>query len=194
MEALVVTIGRLREAAGPDWSPQEVSLAYRSREGLPEIEHFAGSRISRGTGETFFTMPRAMIGLRFPSGSGDHVAPRDPESPAAQPLPEDFAGLVQFQIECLLSDRALRVDTLAETLGVSSRSLQRNLAEQGLSYSQILTEARIRRAAFWLEKTNKTIAEIAFDLCYTDASNFTRAFRLHTGVAPQTFRENAKWT
>lgn len=194
METLVVTIGRLREAAGPDWSPKEVSLAYRTGESLPAIEYFAGSRISRGTGETYFTIPRAIMGLRFTPTRSRSVAPADPGSPATHPLPEGLADLVQLQIKCLLSDRALQIDTVAETLCMSSRSLQRNLAKQGLSYSQILTEARIRRAAYWLETTDKTIAEIAFDLCYTDASNFTRAFRLQTGVPPQTFRENGKRT
>jgi len=189
-ETMVVTISKLREAAGSGWSPREVSLAYRTREGLPDIDLFAGSRILRGTGETYFTMPRAMMGLRFPGGRGSPA--RDLESPAARSLPEDLGGLVQLQIECLLSNRALQIDTVAETLAMSTRSLQRVLARQGLTYSQLLAETRVRQAAHWLENTDKPIAEIAFDLCYTDASNFTRAFRLQTGVPPQMFRERAR--
>jgi AraC-like DNA-binding protein len=36
------------------------------------------------------------------------------------------------------------------------------------------------------------VSEIAFDLGYTDASNFSRAFRAKTGVSPTTFRDNLK--
>ena len=179
METLVVTIGKLREAAGRDWSPSEVSLAYRTREDVPDVDLFAGSRVLRGTRETYLTMPRAMMGLRFPGGGG--ISATDLESPAGRPLPEGLGGLVQLQIECLLSDRALQIDTVAESLAMSTRSLQRGLARQGLTYSQLLAETRMRQAAHWLESTDKPIAEIAFDLCYTDPSNFTRAFRLQTG-------------
>jgi AraC-like DNA-binding protein len=68
--------------------------------------------------------------------------------------------------------------------------LQRLLAEQGLSYSQILAEARRRLAVDWLENTDKPIGEIAFDLGYTDSSNFSRAFHREVGLTPRAFRSN----
>lgn len=193
LETLVVTIATLRGAAGRDWSPAEISLAYKSREPPPEIDLFTGSRISRGTGETYFTIPRTMMQRRFTAVNSD-IPTTNRGSPAEHPLPEDMGGLVQVQIEALLSDRTLHVDTVAESLAMSRRGLQRSLAEQGLTYSQLLTDIRVRKAAVWLENTDKTIAEIAFELGYRDASNFTRAFRRQTGVPPQAFRGNARKT
>jgi AraC-like DNA-binding protein len=73
---------------------------------------------------------------------------------------------------------------------MSKRSLQRLLAEQGLRYSQLLAKARQRLAVAWLEETGKTVGEIAFDLGYTDSSNFSRAFRLQVGMTPKAFRGN----
>jgi AraC-like DNA-binding protein len=64
------------------------------------------------------------------------------------------------------------------------------MAEQGLSYSQVLAEVRLQQAVDWLENTDKPIGEIAFDLGYTDASNFTRAFHLELGRSPQNFRDD----
>jgi AraC-like DNA-binding protein len=107
-------------------------------------------------------------------------------------LPEDLGDLVQLQIESLLSDRLFQIDTIAESLSLSRRTLQRSLAEQGLSYSQLLTDVRIRQAVRSLESTEVPIAEIAYVLGYTEASNFTRAFRRRCGVSPQAFRDNAK--
>jgi AraC-like DNA-binding protein len=49
---------------------------------------------------------------------------------------------------------------------------------------------RLRQAADWLENTDKQVEEIAFDLGYTDASNFARAFRRQSGVSPQAFRRD----
>jgi AraC-like DNA-binding protein len=70
--------------------------------------------------------------------------------------------------------------------------MQRNLAEQGLSYSQLLTDVRIRQAVCLLDSTDMPISEIAYELGYAEASNFTRAFRQRNGVAPQSFRDNGK--
>lgn len=191
MEALVVTIGKFRDVAGRDWSPRKISLAYRTREDLPDIDLFAGSWIVRGTGATYFTFPHALMGLRFPNG-GAATTTGDPGSPLARGLPQDLYGLVQLQIENLLSDQTFAIETVAETLAMRRRSLQRSLAQQGLTYSQVLAETRLRRAVDWLDNTDKPIGEIAFDLGYTDASNFTRAFRRQTGVSPQTFRHKAR--
>jgi AraC-like DNA-binding protein len=188
-ETMIGTINKLREAES-NWSPREISLAYRSAEALPVIAQFAGSRISRGTGETYFTIPRAMMGLRFPVSAPGPA--RGSEAPLWRSLPEQLGDLVELQIESLLPDRRFQVGTIAETLSMSERTLQRNLARQGLSYSQLLTEARIRRATQWLECTDMPIAEIACALGYTDASNFTRAFRRQLGVSPQTFRHSAR--
>jgi AraC-like DNA-binding protein len=107
-------------------------------------------------------------------------------------LPENLSDLVRVQIESLLSDGLFHIDTIAESLSMSRRTLQRSLAEQGLRYSQLLTDVRIRQAARSLERTQIPIAEIAYLLGYAEASNFTCAFRRRIGVSPQAFRDNAK--
>jgi len=190
MESLITTIAKLREATGSDWSPGEVSLAYRARENIPDTDLLAGSRVKQGTGETYLTIPRAIMGLRFPDG--DSMPSRDLTLSLERPLPEDLAGVVKIQIDSLLSDHSMQIDTIAESLAMNSRSLQRNLAKQGLTYSQLLSETRMRKAAMWLENSDKPIAEIASDLGYWDASNFTRAFRRQAGVPPLAFRDNAR--
>lgn len=191
LEVMAVTIAKLREAAGQDWSPSEVNFAFRTRERLPDIDLFSGSRVSRGTGTTCFTIPRALMREHFRVGNGK-APPLDSTSPGWHSLPQDVCGLVRLQIENLLSDRACQLETVAETLSTSGRSLQRRLAEQGLSFSQVLAETRIHLAASQLTDTDKPVAEIAYDLGYADSSNFTRAFRRQIGLSPQSFREAAR--
>lgn len=189
LEVLVVTIVKIRNAAGADWSPREISFAYRMREGLPEIDLFAGSRTLCGTGETYVTIPRRLLAQRFANRAGDISRP-NPAPPGEGPLPQLLGDAVRLQVDNLIPARAHQIDVVADTLAMSARSLQRRLAQEQTTFSQILMETRLRLAADFLSNTDKPIGEIAFDLGYRDASNFTRAFRRHTGVSPLAFRNN----
>ena len=136
------------------------------------------------------TIPRAIMGERF--HDSDSTLDIERAVSHERSLPKDLAGVVYYQIESLLSERAMQIDTVAESLAMNTRSLQRNLAKQGTTYSRLLSETRIRKAAMWLENSDKPIAEIALDLGYLNTSNFTRAFRRQTGVSPQFFRHNVR--
>jgi AraC-like DNA-binding protein len=184
---LAVTIANIRRFAGPHWKPTEVSFGFKPREPVP-VDVVGDARLVYRPGQTYFEFPRALLGLRL--GQGDQ---RPAAEPATAPdlLPSDLAGLAELQIASLLAGRAPSVDLIAETLGMSRRSLQRGLATLGVSYTDLLAMIRLRRAAGWLERTDKPVVQIAFDLGYTDASNFTRAFRRETGVSPTRFRETA---
>jgi AraC-like DNA-binding protein len=192
METLVPSLERCKEAAGPDWSPREIRIGYRTKTALPDIELFDGSRIVRGTGETYFTFPRTLLERRFLKVGGREHATGDSGCGLDHLLANDFGGLVRMQIESFLLNGkgTYQADAIAETLAMSKRSLQRLLAEQGLSYSQMLAEVRQRLAVDWLEKTDKPVGEIAFDLGYSDSSNFARAFHREVGMTPQVFRGN----
>lgn len=191
LEVLAFTIRQCRRAIGTDWSPREVGLAYRSRENFPEMDLFIGSRILRGTGQTYFTIPRESLARRFEVA--DTRLSAAGAEPGSQPaLPDTLAGIVSLQVESLLSNRAVLVDNVAESLGMSRRTLQRQLSGEGLTFSEVLARTRVSRAAAWLENSDKPIVEIAFDLGYRDSSNFTRAFRRVAGVPPQAFRDAAR--
>ena len=184
---LAVTIANIRRFAGPEWSPTELSFGFKPREPVP-VDVVGDPRLVYRPGQTYFEFPRALLGLRL--GQGDQRPAAGPTT-APDLLPSDLSGLVELQIASLLPGRTPPVDLIAETLGMSRRSLQRGLASLGVSYTDLLTMVRLRRAADWLERTDKPVVEIALDLGYTDASNFTRAFRRETGASPTRFRETA---
>jgi AraC-like DNA-binding protein len=78
-------------------------------------------------------------------------------------------------------------EELAEALHTSARTLKRRLKEQGTSYSQVLERARCAKAKQLLF-SGMPIAQIAAVLGYSDAANFTRAFRRWTGRTPAASR------
>ena len=79
-------------------------------------------------------------------------------------------------------------EKVATLLGMSARSLQRRLKEQGTSYVQVLRDTRRELAIGHLREQQCSVTEIAFLLGFEDASAFARAFRSWTGVTPSSFR------
>jgi len=78
---------------------------------------------------------------------------------------------------------------MARALSMSVRTLKRKLQEHGTSYTELI-EQRHRQRAFELLDAGLTVDEIAGRLGYSDAANFTRAFRRWTGQSPRAFRRN----
>lgn len=84
------------------------------------------------------------------------------------------------------------VGEIAKELNVSVRTLQRNLAQEGPNFRQLLEEVRINLVKDYLESPFVNLQELHFLLGYSDQSNFYRAFRRWFGKTPGEFREEIK--
>ena len=80
------------------------------------------------------------------------------------------------------------LDKVAVDLKLSPRTLQRRLADYGLTYTQLVDEVRFMRARKLIINQSKMV-NIASELGYTDAGSFTRAFERWTGMTPQHYRK-----
>ena len=87
-----------------------------------------------------------------------------------------------------LEDGAPPFACVAAKLGISHRTLRRRLQAEGTSYSKVLAEVRLEAAMQCLTSDNITIDEIAYQLGYTEPTNFRHAFRRWTGSPPSTYR------
>lgn len=79
-------------------------------------------------------------------------------------------------------------ETIAANLGVSIRSLQRHLREEGTSLQELKSRARLFKAEALLRRGDLPIKRIAYLTGYQDESSFSRAFRRWTGQSPADFR------
>ena len=80
------------------------------------------------------------------------------------------------------------IESVARELAVSSRTLQRQLHAEGVSFQSVLNATREQLAVHYLRQGSITNAEIAFLLGYTDVRSFNRAFRTWTGKSPSQAR------
>ncbi|HVL19399.1 MAG TPA: AraC family transcriptional regulator [Amaricoccus sp.] len=105
--------------------------------------------------------------------------------------PAGEAGLlaqVRAVIGLHLGHRTITVPMVARELGVSSRTLQRRLADEGTSLRELLNRVRVDLGRVHLRDGRASNAEIARALGYTDSTAFWRAFKAGTGRAPSSYR------
>ena len=103
---------------------------------------------------------------------------------ATTSIPERVGRL----LESVRDGRLPGIDSVAAQLGVSPRTLRRQLSAEGLKFQGILDDIRHRRSLELLRRTDLGIDDIAYRLGYSDPSNFGRAFRKWEGLSPSVWR------
>ena len=76
------------------------------------------------------------------------------------------------------------MEEIAKSLCISPRTLHRHLKAKNCNFRQIVSSLKMERARKLLLNNQLSITDIAFQLGYTDAANFSNAFKRTHGVAP----------
>lgn len=77
---------------------------------------------------------------------------------------------------------------IAQTLGLSRRTLVRRLESEGNRYQDLLDEARNELACWYLRQSSRSLSEIAERLGFSDQASFSRGFRRWQGITPSEYR------
>lgn len=99
--------------------------------------------------------------------------------------------LVQRVRQLLLTslDRIHHADAVAHALAISTRTLHRQLKEEGSSLQALKDEVRRDMAQALLSRTNRPIKQVAEASGFLNEKSFIRAFKGWTGLTPGEFRE-----
>jgi AraC-like DNA-binding protein len=100
--------------------------------------------------------------------------------------------LLGQRVRELLRSRASEATTaeaLAGLLNVSSRTLHRQLHEEGTSLQVLKNEVRHEMAVDQLRRTTRPIKQVALAVGFRNEKSFSRAFLQWTGHAPRDFRQ-----
>ena len=84
------------------------------------------------------------------------------------------------------------IDEVAKELGMSRRTLQRRIAEEGSSFRQLLSDARRELARIYLQHPSLGLNQAASLLGYENPNSFLRAFRAWERVTPTEWRSLQK--
>lgn len=91
-------------------------------------------------------------------------------------------------------DRAdLKISDLANTVHMSERSLHRKLkALTGDTPKKMLLTIRLEQASNLLRNSDESITSLSYRVGFSDASHFTRTFKLHFSMSPTQYRRTHK--
>jgi len=81
---------------------------------------------------------------------------------------------------------------IASRMYLTPRTLQRRLASEAASFTDLLREVRRQRAEQLLAETRRSMESIATELGFSDAVAFSHAYKLWTGAAPRLARAPAR--
>jgi len=82
------------------------------------------------------------------------------------------------------------MEAIADTLSITSRTLQRRLSAEDTNFRELLNTVKIERAIYYMTKKNQPPKQVAYLVGFKDASSFTKAFKRYTGKTPSDYLLN----
>lgn len=182
----------LREASGQaDWGPLEVSFKHKEPSELGLYHEILGGNVVFDSPEDSFLLESSFLEVPFQgtdSTLSDILETHATQLLLSLPEQKDFVRTLQRRLQKQLPGGNPSIEILAQDLGLSVRSLQRRLEDQGQTFQTVLDDIRVRLADVYLEEASTSISEVAFLLGYSGASAFARAFKRWRLVSPSEWR------
>ena len=101
---------------------------------------------------------------------------------------ESILGQVKWVLKRLLAGSRPDLFMVAKELGMSERTLQRRITDEGTTFRELLNETRHELVRQYLGNGSVEITEAAFLVGYEDPNSFYRAFRSWEGKTPAEWR------
>ncbi len=184
----------IRECMGHHWQPEEVYFEHPRPEISKEHEQAFNAPVffSQKLNAIVFKSvilekPMPNSDLKLMAIARTCLETLHASSPINQKLTDKVRNLIRVK----LADGYPSLETIAESLYMSASAIQRNLAWEGLSYTELVEEVRKSLAEMYFKQRNLSLSEIAYLLGYSELSAFSRAFRRWTGFSPREYRSQS---
>lgn len=186
-----LTVHHLRAESGGRLPVLGVSL-MSAPDDLPGLQRLLGCAVRAPAPWSGIELPRDS--LRLPLRRREPALRRVLEGHAATLAPpsEGMAATLSARVRGALSARLDRgippIRVIARDLSMSTRTLQRRLAAEGLSYDDLGDDVRRAAAERLLADASLSVGEVGYLLGFSEPSAFHRAFRRWHDLTPAAFR------
>ncbi len=187
---LVLLRSLVRLAAGAAWQPQEVMLDRATARDVSKFQSRIAALCCRRHDSYGLVFPSDLLGLPMTcqrpltesqrQGVFDRLAALNPR--------DSFVLLLKAIIRAQLHGGYPEISSVARSTGLSVRTLQRRLSNEGWTFSGLVSAVRQKAACELLADPDLGQIEVSLSLGYADTANFSRAFKKWTGTTPSAFR------
>ncbi|MFC8149188.1 AraC family transcriptional regulator ligand-binding domain-containing protein [Bacillus paralicheniformis] len=190
--AFLLELGR--RGTGQPLTAKSVEFAHPMGD-MQALEAYFGCRIRSGAARNRLTLHRGDLDRPFVSYNAELLEILTPvldQSLNDQQNSLSITGVVKWIMKRTLSGGHPDIQAVAGELGMSGRTLQRRLTDEGTSFKQLLIQVRHEQAREYLADPSLDIKEVAFLIGYEDQNSFYRAFRLWEGETPSNWRKQTR--
>jgi AraC-like DNA-binding protein len=191
--AMALGFNILRDLCGPGWLPTVVTIASVAPSNLRPCHKFfrAPLRFDNPESAVVFEsrwLDRPLRPLDPLQRRQVEAAVRLRQAEMLGDLPTVVRRLLRKQ---LIADECL-MDRVAALLGMHRRTLDRRLKRHGALFGDLVESVKHEMACQLLRDTHLQMQQVAEALRYSNAANFSTAFRRWTGVTPSAFRRQVR--
>ena len=173
----------IRMAAGNTWVPDTLCFQHRDDGRIQGSKLLQDIDIQFGANGLAFTIEPALLGKTILDVPDVPLTEAQFTGAPLEPS-QVFTEIVRTQMLA----KQPQIEFAAKALGLTKRTFQRRLNENGTTYSKLLEYVRIDTAKAWLIKQERPVSDIAAELGYEHGTHFSRAFRRVCGVTPREYR------
>ncbi len=174
---------------GQPFRPLSVEFTHRAPAELRPYELAFDAPVRFGAANTQLVL--ASTALQTPMSSSDPgllaILARHAEELKSRERAPPLTTEVRRALQQALQNDQTTIEAVARRLGVTPRTLQRRLEDEGTTFQALRESTRRDLAAHYLDQ-DLSIAEISFLLGFSEPSAFFRAFKRWTGITPQEAR------
>jgi len=191
-EATIASIASIsRQVSSEEFKPIQVYFRHSAPKSIEDHEAYFGCTVHFESDTDALLVSNAT--LQTPNKLGDGSISKFFDTHLEAELSQfehegSLDRLVRIQISKSLSEGVPTISDVAGHFGMSARTLQRRLSDQGYTYQVMVDELRRKLADRLLKQTNYSLTEVAFMTGFSEQSAFNRAFKRWEGQTPRSFR------
>jgi AraC-like DNA-binding protein len=175
-----------------NWKPAAVEFEFPEPRQVDAYRRALGCKVTFNAAQTRIRFDRATLERTLPSA--DHILCRELQDaanllPSAPSMTQSIRHSVIREIVKTAGTQNVTQRSIAKALGMSVRSLQRELADIGTTFSALVEASRRDMALTMLTETQLPISEIAYRLGFAQTSSFSRAARSWFGEPARELRK-----
>jgi len=178
---------------GKDWKVEKIGFQHAEPEDISEYKNFFSAKLEFLCDCNSIMFNKKLLNTPIPQSDPalNQVLTRHADELLKKlPKSSDIVERVREKLALSLRGGNPGIDNLAESLNMTSRTLQRKLKESNTSHKELLDEMRKNLAKHYLENKAIGVSEVAYLLGYAEPSVFHRAFKRWFGITPTELRSN----